>query len=309
MERLVRFKALPPVRLKRNKTLSLLLRVLAISFALLLATSILSYITAPKVPILGFHGISDRNQPNMGIVQNPVAYRMSYPMQDMEVLLDHLISHNYWFLSAQELYDFFITKKQEIPAEHLGQKPIMLSFDDSYKTIAANLLPVLEKLETKYGKKAKSVLFLNPATLSKLGHPSTTYLSCEDLRTGFTKGFYDIQSHGLSHKNLTKISASDLNIELAQAQAQLRDCLIGLAPAEAIAAHIAYPYGAANAQVEKAAALYYSSGFLYNSRILRFCWLKDRYAISRFTVNREKSAERLIQMVEKSTPLTHKQPC
>jgi poly-beta-1,6-N-acetyl-D-glucosamine N-deacetylase len=309
MERLVRFKALPPIRIRRNKTLAFLLRVLSISFALLLTTSILSYVTAPRVPILGFHGISDRHQPNIGMVQNDVGYRMSYPMQDMEVLLDYLISHNYWFLSAQDLYDFFITKNQEIPPEHFGQKPIMLSFDDSYKTIHTNLLPILEKLETKYGKRAKAILFLNPGTFSKPDRPSTIYLSCEDLRDGFTKGFYDIQSHGLSHKKLTQITVTDLDSELAQAQSQLRGCMAGLAPEETIAAHIAYPYGAANAQVEKIAAQYYSSGFLYNSKILRFCWLNDRYAISRLTVNREKSVARLIQMAEKATLLTHKEPC
>jgi poly-beta-1,6-N-acetyl-D-glucosamine N-deacetylase len=309
MERLIWFKTLPPTRIRRNKTLSFLLRILSVSFALLLATSILSYITAPKVPILGFHGIYDRNQPNVGMIQNPIAKRMSYPMQDMEILLDYLLSHNYWFLSAQDLYDFFITEDHSIPPEHIGQKPIVLSFDDSYKTIDTNLLPVLEKLETRYGKKAKAILFLNPGTLSKLEHPSTTYLSCEDLRTGFTKGFYDIQSHGLTHKNLTQISVPDLHVELAQAQTQLRSCMAGLAPIEAIAAHIAYPYGAANHRVEEVAAQYYSSGFLYNSRILRFCWLKNRYAISRLTVNRKKAVEELIQMAEKSTLLTHKQPC
>lgn len=309
MERVVWFKALPPVQIRRSKTLIFLLRILSVSFALLIATSILSYLTAPKVPILGFHGIYDRNQPNIGMIQNPIARRMSYPAQDMEILLDHLLSHNYWFLSAQELYDFFITEDQKIPPEHIGQKPIVLSFDDSYQTINTNLLPVLEKLEARYGKKAKAILFLNPGTLSKPGHPSTTYLSCENLRTGFTKGFYDIQSHGLTHKKLTQIAIPDLHIELSQAQTQLRDCMAGLAPIEAIAAHIAYPYGATNRQIEKAAAQYYSSGFLYNSRILRFCWLKNRYAISRLTVNREKSVERLIQMAEKSTLLTHKQPC
>jgi poly-beta-1,6-N-acetyl-D-glucosamine N-deacetylase len=309
MERLVRFKTLPPIKIRRNKILSFILRVLLISFAFLLTTSILSYIAAPRIPILGFHGIHDRNQPNVGMIQNPIAQRMSYPMQDMEVLVDYLLSHNYWFLSAQDLYDFFITKNQEIPPEHIGQKPIMLSFDDSYKTIHTNLLPVLEKLETKYQKKAKAILFLNPGTLSKPDRPSTTYLSCEDLRDGFAKGFYDIQSHGLSHKKLTEISASDLDSELAQAQTQLRRCLAGLAPKESIAAHIAYPYGAANPQVEKAAAQYYSSGFFYNSKILRFCWLRDRYAIPRFTVNRDKTVERLIQMAERSTRLTHKEPC
>jgi hypothetical protein len=55
----------------------------------------------------------------------------------------------------------FLTKSQQIPPEHIGQKPIMLSFDDGYKNIYTNLLPILEKLETKYGRKVKVVLFVN----------------------------------------------------------------------------------------------------------------------------------------------------
>jgi poly-beta-1,6-N-acetyl-D-glucosamine N-deacetylase len=309
MERLVRFRSLPPIQIKRKKILLLALKALSVSFALILTTTILSYITAPKVPILGFHGIHDATQPNVGMIQNPIAQRMSYSMQDLETVIDYLLSHNYWFLSAQDLYDFFVTENREIPPEHFGQKPIMLSFDDSYKTIYTNLLPTLEKLETKYSKQVKAVLFINPATLTKPGYPSTTYLSCDDLRTGFSKGLYDIQSHGFSHKKLTEVSPADLNTELAQAQTQLRGCMAGLANPEAIAAHIAYPYGASNPKVEAAAAQYYSSGFLYNSKVLRFCWLKNRYAISRFTVNREKSAARLIQMADRATQLTHKQPC
>jgi poly-beta-1,6-N-acetyl-D-glucosamine N-deacetylase len=309
MERLVRFRAVSPLQIHRKKTLFFLIKILSVSLALILTTSLLSYITAPKVPILGFHGIHDLNQPNIGMLQNPIAQRMSYPMQEMETVLDYLLSHNYWFLSAQDLYDYFVTENQEIPPEHIGQKPILLSFDDSYKTIYTNLLPVLEKLELRHGKKAKAILFVNPATLAKPEQNSTTYLTCADLRDGYTKGFYDIQSHGFSHKNLTQVNAATLDTELAQAQTQLRNCMAGLAPTEAIASHIAYPYGAANPQVEAAAAKYYASGFLYNSKILRFCWLKNRYAISRFTVNRDKSAARLIQMAERSTQLTHKQPC
>jgi poly-beta-1,6-N-acetyl-D-glucosamine N-deacetylase len=309
MERLVWFKPVPPIQIQRKKTLFFLIKILSVSFAFILTTSILSYVTAPKVPILGFHGIHNLNQLEVGMIQNPTAQRMSYPMQDLETVLDYLLSHNYWFLTAQDLYDYFVTENQEIPPEHVGQKPIMLSFDDSYKTIYTNLLPVLEKLELRHGKKAKAILFVNPGTLAKPDRPSTTYLSCADLRDGYTKGFYDIQSHGLTHKNLTQINAIALDTELAQAQTQLRGCMAGLAPGEAIASHIAYPYGAANPQVEAVAAKYYASGFLYNSKILRFCWLKDRYAISRFTVNRQKSAARLIQMAERSTQLTHKQPC
>ncbi|MBR8839990.1 MAG: polysaccharide deacetylase family protein [Stigonema ocellatum SAG 48.90 = DSM 106950] len=265
----------------------------------------LVYINAPRIPILGFHGIVDMNNPNMGIIQNPIAQRMAYPMQNLEKVLEYLARNNYWFLSTQNLYDYFISRSHDIPEEYFGKKPIMLSFDDSYKTVYTNVIPVLEKLEKKYNQKIKIVLFVNPGTLAKHTHPSTTYLSCEDLRTGFQKGFYDIQSHGQNHKDLTKLAVQDLTEELAQAQTQLRDCMTGLAEEEAIAKHIAYPYGAMNSLVEAYAAKYYQSGYLYNSTILRFRWLKDKYQISRLTVNRDKSPERLIQMATRSFPISN----
>ena len=261
---------------------------------------IISYINAPRIPLLGFHGIVDINNPNFGIIKNPIAQKMSYDMQDLEKFLEYLVRNNYWFLTTQDLYDYFIDSHRAIHQEYLGKKPIMLSFDDSYKTVYSNIIPVLERLEKEFNQRIKIVLFVNPGTLSKSSHPSTTYLSCEDLRTGFAKGFYDIQSHGQNHKNLVKISVSELNEELAQAQTVLRECMAGLAPPEEIARHIAYPYGSMNQQVETYAAKYYQSGYLYNSTIFRFRWLQDKYRISRLTVNRAKSPERLIRMATRS---------
>ncbi|MBD2209006.1 polysaccharide deacetylase family protein [Nostoc linckia FACHB-104] len=263
-------------------------------------TLLLSYINAPRIPLLGFHGIVDMNNPNFGLIHNPIAAKMSYTMQDLEKFLEYLARNNYWFLSTQDLYDYFIDRNRDIPQEYVGKKPIMLSFDDSYKTVYTNIVPVLEKLEKEFKQKVKIVLFVNPGTLAKIHHPSTTYLSCEDLRTGFAKGFYDIQSHGENHKDLAKITVTELNHELAQAQIELRQCMAGLAPPQNIARHIAYPYGSMNNQVETYAAKYYQSGYLYNSTILRFRWLQDKYRISRLTVNRAKSPERLIRMATRS---------
>jgi peptidoglycan/xylan/chitin deacetylase (PgdA/CDA1 family) len=309
--RLVKFKREKsyPFKLKRKIVPPLLYDVLTFSLLFIITTYLLLYITAPKIPILGFHGIVDLDNPTVGIIQTPVAQRMAYPEQNLETVLEQLVQKNYWFLSTQDLYDFFITKSKDIPPQHIGQKPIMLSFDDSYKTVYTNLLPALEKLKRRYGQTIKVVLFVNPGTLATPNHPSTTYLSCEELRTGYEKGFYDIQSHGLNHKNLTQINSQDLVTELAQAQTQLRACLAGLAPTETIAAHIAYPYGAFNRQVEAYAAKYYQSGFLYNSRALRFCWLDNPYLISRLTVNRDKPISQLIQMAAHSFVIKQKQPC
>jgi poly-beta-1,6-N-acetyl-D-glucosamine N-deacetylase len=299
------------LKLKRRKKRRFSLITATLAFFGIFATTLalISFLLTPKVTIIGFHGIVDLNHPTVGTIQTPIAERMSYPMQDLEKLLDFLLHDNYWFLSAQELHDFFIVRSKNIPAEHIGQKPVMLTFDDSYRTVYTNVLPILEKLEKQYGHKAKMVLFVNPGTLAKPEHPSTLYLSCQDLRAGYATGLYDIQSHGQNHKNMARLNAADLTTELVQAQVELRSCMAGLAPPETIAAHLAYPYGSMNDRVASIAARYYHSAYLYNSRVLRFCWLKDHYRISRFTANRDKSANQLIQMASRSMQIKGEKPC
>lgn len=296
-----------PFKLKRRQVLPPVLSFLLFVLVFLILNLLLSYLTTPRVPILGFHGLVDLNNPTVGIIQTPIAQRMAYPMQDLEKVLEELVQDNYWFLDTQELYDFFIAKSHAIPSKYVGKKPVMLSFDDSYKTVYTDLIPVLERLEKQYQQKIKVVLFLNPGTFAKPNHPSTLYLSCKNLRDGFSKGFYDVQSHGQNHKNLVELTPEALTTELVQAQTQLRECLVGLAPERAIAAHIAYPYGSTNHQVESYAAKHYQSGYLYDSKILRFRWLKDRYRISRFTVNRQKSIQWLLQIADRSSPISQKQ--
>jgi poly-beta-1,6-N-acetyl-D-glucosamine N-deacetylase len=296
-------------RYQKKRKFSLTLAILSFAGAFLAMLLFLSYLVTPRVPIFGFHGIADSNNPTLGMIANPVAQRMSYPTQDLEKLLEYLIQNHYWFLSAEELHDFFITKSQPIPAQYMGQRPIMMTFDDSYKTVYTNVIPILKKLEKQYGHKAKMVLFINPATLAKPNHPSTTYLSCQDLRAGYAEGYYDVQSHGQNHKHMKRLNQSELIEELAVAQTQLRSCMAGLAPEATIAAHFAYPYGEMNDQVASIAKRYYRSAYLYNSRVLRFCWLKDRYRISRLTANRDKPVNQLIQLAERAMKIKADKPC
>jgi len=172
----------------------------------------------------------------------------------------------------------------------------MISFDDGNKSIYTHLLPILEKLENKYGTKNKVVVFINSGFL-ETDNSLIKKVKCQDLRDGFKKGFYDIQSHGLNHENLTKISLESLDRELSEDQIRLRKCTQDLDQNQTIASHIAYPFGAVNKQVDKYVTKYYKSGYLYDSLKLKLrLFPPNKYRISRLTVNSKHSAKRLINL-------------
>ncbi len=251
----------------------------------------------PTIPILGFHRIvSQRN------IRQFKKLDMDYKEKELEKLLEYLIVQDYWFLTSQDLYDFFLTKSREVPYEYRNKNAIMLTFDDSYKTVYTNLLPILSKLEKKYGKKVKVVLFVNPGTLANEDNMSSTHLGCQDLRVGLQKGFFDIQSHGDNHKNLTEISEQEIVRELLLARIKLRKCTEDLDPEQKVASHLAYPYGAYNKQVLEYVNKYYLSAYLYNDKLLNYSCLQDNYKIPRLMVNRQKSSQELIEAIQRFSP-------
>ncbi|MFB2896700.1 polysaccharide deacetylase family protein [Aerosakkonemataceae cyanobacterium BLCC-F50] len=256
-------------------------------------------ITIPKIPIFGFHSIVDTQSLEGKNISQDLR-RIYYTKEDFVKVVDYLVTHNFWFISSQDLYDYFITNSRKVPPEHIGKKPIMLTFDDSYKTFYTNLLPVLESIAEKYNQKIKVVLFINPGIMAKNESKTSFNISCNNLREGLAKGFFDIQSHGQRHKKLTEVTTKDLIYELETAQLQLRKCTAGLDPNKTVASHIAYPYGASNQKVEKFTAKYYKSGYLYNSRFFWRGWLKNKYQIPRLTVNHRKSPKGLIYVAQKA---------
>ncbi|MFN6567268.1 polysaccharide deacetylase family protein [Dendronalium sp. ChiSLP03b] len=250
--------------------------------------------TTPIIPILGFHGIIDAKSN----IRNSYPEDMQYLKQDIEKLIEQLIINDYWFLTTQDLYDFFLTKSKKIPSQYQKKKPVMISFDDGYKTVYTNLLPVLYKLQKKYGKKVKVVLFINPGSLARKGSNDSIHLECNELREGLRKGFYDIQSHGLNHQDLTKLNRRELIRELLQARTELRKCTHDLDPDQQVASHFAYPYGAYNQQVESYVSKYYLSSYLYNDELLNYGCSKNHYEIPRLMVNRQKSTKELLEIAE-----------
>jgi poly-beta-1,6-N-acetyl-D-glucosamine N-deacetylase len=285
-----------PITIRKKRILNFFLAFL---LTLISYQVILELITV-EIPIFGFHDIVDIQNPQEILPQRR-DFPGDYSQQNLEPFLESLVANNYWFLSTQELYDYFLASPQKIvPAEYRDRKKVMIAFDDGNKSIYTHLLPILEKLENKYGTKNKAVVFINSGFFG--GNNSLIKkVNCQDLRDGFKKGFYDIQSHGLNHENLTKISLEALDRELSQDQIRLRKCTQDLDPNQTIASHIAYPFGAVNKQADKYVAKYYKSGYLYDSLKLKLrLFPPNKYRISRLTVNSKHSAKRLINLASGS---------
>lgn len=286
----------PRITLRKKRIISFLLAFL---LTFITYQVILEIITV-QIPIFGFHDIVDLQNPQE-IPPQRREFPGDYSQQNLEPFLDYLVSHNYWFLSSQELYEYFIANPPKpVPSEYRDRPKVMITFDDGNKSIYTHLLPILETLENKYGKKTKVVVFINSGFF---GHHDSLIkkVTCQDLRDGMQKGFYDIQSHGLNHQNLTKISLTALDRELSEDQIRLRKCTQDLDPNRTVASHIAYPFGAVNKQVEKYVAKYFSSGYLYDTSKLKLWFFPpNKYRISRLTVNKKYSAKRLSNLASGS---------
>lgn len=255
-----------------------------------------------RIPIFGLHDIVDE----ANIDQSPekrTQFENDYFKKDFYTFINYLAKNNYWFLTTQDLFIYFIQKSQPIPSDKIGQKPVMISFDDGYSGVHDNVLPILKDLEKTYNKKVKIVWFVNPGLMGVRLKDFLPHASCADLRDGYKRGYYDIQSHGQTHKKLTQIKGKELKFELEQAKFDLRTCTEDLDRNKWVAAHFAYPFGQVNRRVEKSLSPYYLTGYIYDGNVARINRHTNKYRISRITVNRDSSPKKLIRIAKRATTL------
>ncbi|MEA5521491.1 MAG: polysaccharide deacetylase family protein [Limnoraphis robusta] len=255
-----------------------------------------------RVPIFGFHNIIDFETAEKTKIK-PLTFEHDYSKREIYTLLNYLVDNNYWFLSSQDLFTYFIQKSKPIPSEYLNRKPVMITFDDGYLGVHENLLPILKDLEKNYGETVKVVLFINPGSMGVNLKDFVPHISCDQLREGYRRGFYDIQSHGFSHQNLSKLDLKNLELELEKSKTKLRECVADLDRNKWVGAHIAYPYGSVSPKVEKYLPKYHLTGYLYDGIISRPNRLRNPFQISRVPVNRYITPQQLIQIANRATPI------
>ena len=144
----------------------------------------------------------------------------------------------------------------------LPPKPILITFDDGYRSNLDFALPALA--EAGYTATVFVVSgLIGRANLWDADEIQEPLLSGAELRE-IRKCGHDVQSHTRTHPNLTKLADRAAIDELLGSRLELQD-LTG-APVRVIA----YPWGAANARVQRLAARAgYEAGVILRRRVNR----------------------------------------
>jgi peptidoglycan/xylan/chitin deacetylase (PgdA/CDA1 family) len=157
-----------------------------------------------------------------------------------------------------------------------AQKVVILNFDDDWRGQFTYAVPILEK----YGFKASFFVTCGCPTYQNLtfcNHDKDySAMTWEDIRLLSEMG-YDIQSHGMSHKDVTTLSAMGLEYEIGQSKKCLLEHNIN-------STVFGSPYGAGsgNSTVVNTKSKYYEMGRMGYGRLVHLN-LTDRYSIPLWT--------------------------
>lgn len=137
---------------------------------------------ADGVPILVYHRVNDSDK-------NP----MTLTVAEFDAQIKYLVDSGYHVISPDDLLDAWETGKT------LPPKPIVLTFDDGHADIYENVFPILQK----HGVRATVFIVTD--------HVGTkNYLTWEQARALQSGGFVDIESHTMTHRNLTSVRGDKL---------------------------------------------------------------------------------------------------
>lgn len=172
------------------------------------------------VPVLCYHQFSSGRKSSSKISVSEAAFdrQMAY-----------LKNNGYQVITLRQFADFIEYRRRP------PKKSVLITIDDGWKTVKTIAYPILKK----YGFTA--VLFVYTDLIKT--RQNSTALSWDDLREMVGSGVIEVQSHTVSHTDLTKVGVEQLTRELRDSKREINRRL-GSDPA-----YLAYPYGTFNDQV------------------------------------------------------------
>ncbi|MGD8376883.1 MAG: polysaccharide deacetylase family protein [Acidobacteriota bacterium] len=179
----------------------------------------------PGLAVLAYHSIDDSG-----------SYMSTSPAM-FRVQMEWLRDHGYRGISIRDLFQ----------TERPAQNAVILTFDDGLANFAGAAWPVLAGLGfTGTAYVPTGFLDGEAAWYADYDLPRMACMSWEALRDVHRAGA-DIGSHAVTHRDLTALPEADLRDELRGSRAALEDGL------GASVEHLAYPFGASDPRVERAA--------------------------------------------------------
>ena len=149
---------------------------------------------------------------------------------DFRKQLDWLQAHHYQTLSMEE-YLAILEQGRPFP-----EKSILITFDDGYEGVYTQAVPEL----IQHSMKATFFIFKNGLDTKLVGYP---YLTTQEVKEMAANPLFSIESHTISHPDLTALTPEQVQQELTESRSYLEK-LTGQ-PCRALA----YPYGRSNPAV------------------------------------------------------------
>ena len=149
----------------------------------------------------------------------------------MEEQIVYLLENGYtpiWFEDLEHVEDY--------------EKPVLLTYDDGWSNNYTDLLPLLEK----YHVKATVFVVIN------FFPEGGSHLTEEQAMEMYNSGWVQLQSHTMSHTDLTWLTPEQQEYELAQSKLHILR-MTGKEPYV-----LSYPIGGSNAEIEELASHYYN---------------------------------------------------
>ena len=152
---------------------------------LLLLAGITAYLwhgAANCVPVLNYHQINDTEN-----------NALTVKVEQFDKQMQYLADNGYHTITPADMLDCWENGKQ------LPDKPVIITFDDGYRDNYINAFPILEK----YGLKASIFLITDYVSL----YPN--YVTWDMAKEMQESGLIDLESHTLSHTELTGLESSE----------------------------------------------------------------------------------------------------
>ncbi|MEI6208846.1 MAG: polysaccharide deacetylase family protein [Desulfuromonadales bacterium] len=219
------------------------------------------------VPVLCYHQFSLKKSKN----------KISVTMETFDRQMAYLKNNGYTVITLKQ-FDDFIEYRQRPP-----KKSVLISIDDGWKTVRTIAYPILKK----YGFTA--VLFVYTDLIKS--KPNSVALSWDDVREMVASGVIEVESHTVTHADLTKVGNDQVRKELADSQSAIHSKL------GVTSAFLAYPYGNFNHDVVDGMR---KSGYKAGFTVIRGenAFFSNTWSLNRSMVFNSEKIEDFIKLLE-----------